>query len=41
MLFFDEADVLMGKRSTVEDVRDRYGNTGREPSTTSLFEAAF
>ena len=27
MLFLDGADVLLGKRSTVKDARDRYGNS--------------
>lgn len=41
MLFFDEADVDFGKRSTVEDVRDRYGNRHQPPEKVILLAANF
>ena len=38
MLFLDEANVLSGKRSTVEDVRDRYSNSEKGPVLQNLRE---
>ena len=37
ILFFDEADALFGKRTTVRDAHDRYSNTSSAHATSLLF----